>query len=137
MLVKGKIERNSIQGTVEYFKAYAKFLRSKFSKKGEVDDNEDDETTTIEPEAKSNNKLYIIAAVVGVCFVFFIFIWLYRLISHLEQENYELQELVNELQSNRAPPPPLDMQEKMREWVHQLDILVETANKLRDEINPN
>merc|ERR1712137_536135 len=136
-LVRGRIERNSIQGTVDYFKTYAKFLRSKFTggQQGGGGNASDKPVAVDSGAAKSSDKFVILSVVFGICFVFFFLLWLWYWwsMASLREENFQLKELGNELE-NRKPPMPVDVQEKIAEWKIQVDALIVTAQKLSNEL---
>lgn len=146
-LVKGKIERSSVQGTVDYFKNYAKLLRSKFSGVQETGEgaSEPGNPNTV-GTASPSSLPFILSIVFGVGLVIFFILWLWywwsagvwtSYVLELEGRNLELEKIIEEFQ-NRKPLPPLDVQEKMVEWTAQMDNIIASVEKLRQEmILPN
>jgi len=101
-IVKGKIERSSIQGTVDYFKALAAAVKSKFT-----GDDDEDSTNPVGPQkpkagaGSSADKfdISIIAIALGVGCILFFILWLWYwwsagnwavYVAQLESENLKL-----------------------------------------------
>ena len=123
-IVKGKIERSSIQGTGDYFKALAASLKSKFTGDDEGEKNKPGPQKP-KPDGSSADKfdISIIAIALGVGCILFFILWLWYwwsagnwavYVAQLESENLkltngithyrsEIEKLRAELQSAGGP----------------------------------
>merc|ERR1719282_23698 len=146
-LMKGKIERNSIQGTVDYFKAYAAMLRTRFVGGAEqVEGAPASGAVVSNPQAGPRSDLSpILAITLGFgCALFFI-LWLWYwwsagswavYVGELEARNLELEAMVSDLHS-RGPAAPADMRGRLLEWEGQIDAAISILQGLKREMGTN
>ena len=145
-LVKGKIERNSVQGTQDYFKAYAEMLRARFSGGAEGDSSVPKASAPSSSSGTASGRSDlspILAITLGIgCALFFV-LWLWywwsagswaTYVGELEARNLELEHLVSQLQ-NQPPPPPADVQETIQGWHERLTTAGDILEKLKAEIS--
>jgi len=141
-LVRGKIERNSVQGTVDYFKSLARFLRSKFRGAAGVAGDAEAEALD-EPTAGKSGLSPVLAITLGVgCALFFV-LWLWywwsagswaAYVVELETRNVELELLVEELLQAR-PAPPEELQETMKQWSNNIGEAMSLLEKVKTELD--
>ena len=134
-LVKGKIERNSIQGTVDYFKAYSRLFLSKFSG-GKVEETGTRDVVASPTPGTQSASSSVLPIVLGIGFAFFFLLWfwywwsagtMYAYVTELEAKNQQLESLVEELQTEH-------LREKTAKWSLYLDELLTVTEKLRNEM---
>ena len=144
-LMKGKIERNSIQGTVDYFKAYAAMLRTRFVGGAEQAEAPVNAVVNNQQAATRSDLSPILAITLGFgCALFFI-LWLWYwwsagswavYVGELEARNLELESMVSDLQS-RGPVAPADMRGRLQEWEGQIEAAINILHGLKREMASN